>query len=138
VGVAPPPLIWGQKQIQFPKHCVFLYLELWTMDKVQTLSDSDCYTPSSESFRFFLKVKFFKCLIKYHAMVGVCRYRSMPCNLSTIWESAVSCTSQPFYSQGRAPPVKVSLSSCYFDLRHNSWLPDSLRMDGPNIVIRLL
>jgi hypothetical protein len=33
----------GQKQIQFPKHCVFLYLEFRTMDKVQKPSNSVCY-----------------------------------------------------------------------------------------------
>jgi hypothetical protein len=34
------PLIWGQKQIQFPKRRVFLYLELRTMGRDQKLSSS--------------------------------------------------------------------------------------------------
>jgi hypothetical protein len=29
----------------FPKHCVFFYLEFWTMDKGQKPSNSECYTP---------------------------------------------------------------------------------------------
>jgi hypothetical protein len=31
----PPSLSWGGKQIQFPKHCILLYLEFRTMDKAQ-------------------------------------------------------------------------------------------------------
>jgi hypothetical protein len=42
------------KQIQFPKRCVFLYLELQTMDKVQKPNNSERYTPSLESFRLCL------------------------------------------------------------------------------------
>jgi hypothetical protein len=36
-------------QIQFPKRCVFWFVEIRTMDKVQKLSSNECYTPSSES-----------------------------------------------------------------------------------------
>jgi hypothetical protein len=32
-----PALTWGQKQIQFPKHCVLYFLEYRTMDKVQVI-----------------------------------------------------------------------------------------------------
>jgi hypothetical protein len=30
------------------------YLEFWTMDKVHNPSDSECYTPSSEPFIFYM------------------------------------------------------------------------------------
>jgi hypothetical protein len=39
----------------FPKRCVFLYLKFRTMDKVQKSSNSERYTPSSESFRLYFK-----------------------------------------------------------------------------------
>jgi hypothetical protein len=45
------PLPWGRKQIRFPKRCVFLFVEIPTMDKVQKPSSNECYTPSSEPFR---------------------------------------------------------------------------------------
>jgi hypothetical protein len=37
----PPPFSWGRKQIQFPKRCVFYFLEYRTMDKVQKPSNSE-------------------------------------------------------------------------------------------------
>jgi hypothetical protein len=33
-------------------HVVCQFLEFWMMDKVQNPSNSECYTPSSESFKF--------------------------------------------------------------------------------------
>jgi hypothetical protein len=38
-------------KIEFPKCCVFQFLEYWTMDKVQKPSNSECYTPSSEPLK---------------------------------------------------------------------------------------
>jgi hypothetical protein len=38
--------------IQFPKRRAFLYLEFWTVVKVQKPSNSECCTPPSEPFRF--------------------------------------------------------------------------------------
>jgi hypothetical protein len=35
---------WGQKLIQFPKCCVYSYLEFWMMDKVQKSSDTESNT----------------------------------------------------------------------------------------------
>jgi hypothetical protein len=43
----------GRKQVQFPKLCVFLYLEFRKVDKVQKQSNSEWYTPSSESFSLY-------------------------------------------------------------------------------------
>jgi hypothetical protein len=37
-------LTWGRKQVQFPKHSVYQYLESRTMDKVQKPSNSVLYT----------------------------------------------------------------------------------------------
>jgi hypothetical protein len=55
VGLPPPPTFtWGRKQIQYPKRCFLLYLEFLTMDKDQKPSNSECYTPSSERFRFYI------------------------------------------------------------------------------------
>jgi hypothetical protein len=34
--------------------CVFWYLEFLTVDKVQELGNSECYTPLSESFGFYV------------------------------------------------------------------------------------
>jgi hypothetical protein len=50
---ASPPFTWGRKQIQFPKRCFLLYLEFQTINEVQNPSTSECYTPSSEPFRFY-------------------------------------------------------------------------------------
>jgi hypothetical protein len=47
------PLTRGRKQIQFPKSCVFCFLEYRTMDVVQKPSNSVCYTLSSEPFRIY-------------------------------------------------------------------------------------
>jgi hypothetical protein len=44
-------LIWGRKQIQFPKRRIFYFLEYRTMGKVHKPSNSVCYTASSEPFR---------------------------------------------------------------------------------------
>jgi hypothetical protein len=52
VGVSP--LTWKRKQIQFPKRCVFYFLEYRTMDEVRKPSYSEYYTPSSEHFRIYL------------------------------------------------------------------------------------
>jgi hypothetical protein len=41
VGVSLPSFEDGN--IQFPKHCVFQYLEFWTMDRVQKPSNSSDY-----------------------------------------------------------------------------------------------
>jgi hypothetical protein len=38
-----PLSIRGWKQIQFPKGCVFCFLEFRTMNKVQNPSNSECY-----------------------------------------------------------------------------------------------
>jgi hypothetical protein len=38
-----PPLARGRKQIQFPKRCVFWFVEIWTMDKVQKPSSNECF-----------------------------------------------------------------------------------------------
>jgi hypothetical protein len=38
----------------FPKRCVFWFVEIQMMDKVQKLSSNECYTPSSEPFRMYL------------------------------------------------------------------------------------
>jgi hypothetical protein len=38
------PLTWGRKQIQFPKRCVFYFLEYRTMDEVQKPSNSEVQT----------------------------------------------------------------------------------------------
>jgi hypothetical protein len=48
-----PSLTWKRKQIQFPK-CWTLDVGHWTLDKVQKSSNSECCTPSSESFRFYI------------------------------------------------------------------------------------
>jgi hypothetical protein len=48
-----PSLTWGRKQVQFPKRCVFWYLEFRTMDKVHKPSNSECYTASSEFFGLY-------------------------------------------------------------------------------------
>jgi hypothetical protein len=45
-------LIWGRKQIWFPKRCVlYFFLEYRTMDKVQEPCKCECHTPLSERFR---------------------------------------------------------------------------------------
>jgi hypothetical protein len=44
------------EQIQFPKRRVFYLLENRTMEKVQKLSNSECFAPSSEPFRIYLDV----------------------------------------------------------------------------------
>jgi hypothetical protein len=46
-------LTWGREQIQFPKCCVFWFLEYRVMDKVQKLSNSKYYTPFSGLFRIY-------------------------------------------------------------------------------------
>jgi hypothetical protein len=51
LGPPPPPLACERKQIQFPKRCVFWFVEIRTMDEVQKPSSNECYTPSSEPFR---------------------------------------------------------------------------------------
>jgi hypothetical protein len=43
------PVTYEEKQTNFPKRRV---LELWTIDEVQTPSDSECYNPL-EPFRFY-------------------------------------------------------------------------------------
>jgi hypothetical protein len=58
------PLTWGRKQIQFPKCRVFYFLEYRTMEKVQKPSNSECYTPSSES----LESIFIRCINKINPL----------------------------------------------------------------------
>jgi hypothetical protein len=36
-----------------PKHCVFLYLEFWMIEKIQKPSAFECYTPVSECFSIY-------------------------------------------------------------------------------------
>jgi hypothetical protein len=56
------PFIWERKQIQFPKRCVFSFLEYRTMLKVQEPSNSVCCTPSSDPFRIYFYVFIFCCV----------------------------------------------------------------------------
>jgi hypothetical protein len=62
------------------KHCFFSYLELRAMDKVQKPSNSECHTPSSESFRFY-----FKSLAEFVVLTAVVMnfaifWDTVPCN----------------------------------------------------------
>jgi hypothetical protein len=53
VGVFSPTFTWGRKQIQFPKHHVFL--EYRMMEKAQkNFVNSVQHAPSSESFQVYL------------------------------------------------------------------------------------
>jgi hypothetical protein len=58
VGVSLPLSEDGHRP-SFRKAVFSSYLELRTVDKVQTPSDSECYTPSSELFRFYIYIKCF-------------------------------------------------------------------------------
>jgi hypothetical protein len=46
-------LDWGWKYIQLPKHCDFYPLVYRAMDKVQTDSNFEGYTPTSEPFKIY-------------------------------------------------------------------------------------
>jgi hypothetical protein len=51
IGVSLPSPEEGNRS-SFRNVVFYSYLEFRTMNKVQKPSDSDCYTPSSEPFRF--------------------------------------------------------------------------------------
>jgi hypothetical protein len=41
MGRGLPYFTWGWKQIQFPKHCAFLFLEYRAIEKVKNPSNSE-------------------------------------------------------------------------------------------------
>jgi hypothetical protein len=45
------PQVRGETPV--PETSCFYFLEYWAVDKVQRLSNSECYTPSSEPFRIY-------------------------------------------------------------------------------------
>jgi hypothetical protein len=66
-------LTWGRRRIKFPKRCVFL--EHRAMDNVHEASNSECYAPSSESFRIREKniTMVFICIVGYVEFFINCR-----------------------------------------------------------------
>jgi hypothetical protein len=56
----PPQSPENGNRSSFRKRCVFLHLEFRTMENVYKCSNSECYTPSSQSFRFYYKFNDFQ------------------------------------------------------------------------------
>jgi hypothetical protein len=54
------PFTWGQKQTYFPKRFLW-YLEFRLINKIQKPSNSECCTPSSEPFWFYIFPQLYKC-----------------------------------------------------------------------------
>jgi hypothetical protein len=48
LGPLSDSLTWGRKHVQFPKRCVFQFLDDRTTNKVQKPTNSECYTSLSE------------------------------------------------------------------------------------------
>jgi hypothetical protein len=80
LGVLPPPWPEDGNRFSFRNVVFFNFLEYWTMDKVQKLSNSECYTPSSGPTRIYL----IESSGRYEASIRIFNWRKK-CPVIPIW-----------------------------------------------------
>jgi hypothetical protein len=121
------PVTWIQKQIQFPKRCVFQLLQFWTMAKVHKPSGSGSYTPSSEPFRIYLTTILFTWF--------VCIICKQLCASSYVYISNFNCYQGKFFFENRrAKSLFPVICTCFqSDIRYLIQRPTSLCFRSDNL-----